>query len=142
CCGVAYAIFRPPADQLIGPHRTASEARSWSATPAAVTVMRRDGDLLLLAAGAAVLLLCRRTRNPYLAVPLIWLACAGVVIQMHRPVRFHHSLLLVIPAAWAGGIFLDEMLEFAEPSRRWRSRAARVALTGFLIVLPVWQCGK
>ena len=141
-CAIIYAIFRPPSDQLIAPHRTASESRPWWSAPAALLVARRDGDLLLLAVGAAALLLIGRARNPYLAVPLIWFTCAAIAIQMHRPVRYHHSLLLVIPAAWAGGIFVDAMMALHDPARRWSSRAQRVALGAFLIVLPVWQAGK
>jgi Dolichyl-phosphate-mannose-protein mannosyltransferase len=142
CCAIIYAIFRPPFDQLITPHRSASEARPWWSAPAALLATRRDSDLLLLAVGAAALLLIGRTQNRYLAVPLIWLACAAVAVQMHRPVRYHHSLLLVIPAAWAGGIFVDAMMALHDPARRWSSRVQRVALGAFLIVLPVWQAGK
>jgi hypothetical protein len=141
-CGVLYVIFRPPAEQLIAPHRTASAARPWWATPAAVTVMRRDSDLLLLAGGAVALAIAGRAHSRYILVPLVWLGCAGVAIQMHRPVRSHHSLLLVFPAAWVGGVFIDAMLALREPARQWSSRAARTALSAFLILLPVWQCGK
>jgi len=142
CVAVLYAVFRPPTDQLITPHRSASEARPWWRAPAALLVTRRDSDLLLLALGAAALLTMGRTRNPYLAVPLIWLACAAVAIQMHRPVRYHHSLLLVIPAAWAGGIFVDAMIALQGAGRHWPRGARRVALGAFLIMLPVWQTGK
>jgi hypothetical protein len=142
CIGVIYAIFRPPADQLITPHRTAAQARAWWATPAAVTVMRRDSDLLLLVGGAVVLLLSGRVRIRNLAVPLIWFACAAVAVQMHRPVRYHHSPLLVVPAAWAAGISVDALLGLRQRAGHWRGRAGRIALTVLLIALLLWESGK
>jgi hypothetical protein len=50
--------------------------------------------------------------------------------------------MLVIPAAWAGGIMIDALIDARMRSRAWSSGAARTAVTLFLLVLIVWQCGK
>jgi hypothetical protein len=142
CCGVMYAIFRPPMDQVIEPHRAASQAHAWFGTPAALTVMRRDSDLMVMAIAAAVLLAMGRARNRYVLVPLVWLACAALAVQLHRPARYHHSLLLVIPAAWASGIIVDVLLDARVRSRAGTNGWARASITVFLLVLLVWQCGK
>jgi hypothetical protein len=41
-----------------------------------------------------------------LRVPAVWLTTAFVALSQHNPVQRHQILLLVIPLAWFGGIFL------------------------------------
>jgi 4-amino-4-deoxy-L-arabinose transferase-like glycosyltransferase len=142
CCAAIFGIFRPPMEQVIEPHQAASQAHAWFGTPAAITVMRRDSDLLVLAIAAAVLVASGGTRNRSVLVPLVWLACGALAVQMHRPARYHHSLMLVIPAAWAGGIVVDALLDARVRSRAWTNGWARAPIMVFLLALLLWQCGK
>ena len=147
-CAAIYGIFRPPTDQLIGPHVEASSGRTWGATPMALTLMRRDADLVVLSIALTITLLViamnAKARGSFAAagranlallVPLIWLICGVIAVQFNRPGRYHHSLLLIIPAAWLGGVAVDALLD----ARRHNGGIARFGLTAVLVVLLVWQ---
>jgi 4-amino-4-deoxy-L-arabinose transferase-like glycosyltransferase len=147
-CLAILAAFGATSHELVDTHRTASELRKHSLAPMALTLMRRDSDLVVLALLAVVVLVEDRRRNRdvpnaprrrwiWAIVPLVWFACGAIVMQFHRPAWYHHSPLLAIPAAWAGAIAIDALFDV----RRERARLAGFA-TLLLIGFLGWQSVK
>jgi 4-amino-4-deoxy-L-arabinose transferase-like glycosyltransferase len=144
-CGALDAVFGAPVHQLIDTHRAASAQRTWGSAPTFVTLMRRDWDLVILAAACIGLVAFhifekQKGRGDasdwpmWAIVPLVWLICGAVVMQFHRPAWYHHSLLLTIPAAWASAFLLEALFR----ARIDYPRAATM-LTIVLVVVIGWQ---
>jgi Dolichyl-phosphate-mannose-protein mannosyltransferase len=79
----------------------------------------QDFDYLLLAI-PGIITLWQTKRWPQL-LPLLWLIAALLLLWQHRPVWYHHYLLISLPLAWLAthGV----MLSF-EVLRQWRSPLA------------------
>jgi hypothetical protein len=68
--------------------------------------LQQGWPVLALALLGTVFTLRRRL---WLALyPLAWMLCAYGLLYFHRPVWFHHQLLVTIPAAMLGGVALYE----------------------------------
>jgi hypothetical protein len=117
-CAAAFALVvlvsgQDPVGNLIATHITptlraqyeilASQRVIWStlAQAPAVTIAGLLGLLLLPVVTA-------HARRIYL-VPALWCGTAFLVLALHQPVQPHQVLLLIVPLAWLGGLFVAEL---------------------------------
>lgn len=90
---------------LIKPHgvaRAAVGSAGYSSLPVIHGMMLVDYDILLLAVAATLLLASEKKWRDLF--PLLWLVSAYLILINHKPVWYHHYLLLSIPIAWLAAI--------------------------------------
>lgn len=120
--------------QLTHTHVRVSELNPDTSVSPVLTLMRRDWMIAILATTSLVLI--ARPVAPRHLLPFVWFACAGIVLHNHWPVWRHHSLLLMIPAAWAAArmavwLWDRTRVQIASAGRVWsRVGVAIVVLWG------------
>jgi hypothetical protein len=137
CCGALFIACHPSMHQMVGTHVIVSKQRGWNARPVALTLMRRDNDLVFLWVCAVAAWGMGMVGTRWAAVPLIWFACGAIAVQFHQPVWYHYSLLLVLPAVWAGAMVIDISLHHVGGGRA-AARWVAVILAGLLC----YECVK
>ncbi len=110
------------AAQLFSPHLDVRSAGDFHKNTGAFWGHLGDdaGIVLLAAAGAAVALARRRWIG---LLPAAWAVLAIAVLAPHKPLWYHHHLLVSIPLCWSGGLAIG-----AIASRKWLKTVAQ-ALT-------------
>jgi 4-amino-4-deoxy-L-arabinose transferase-like glycosyltransferase len=133
CCAAVFAgiwlLAHEPARQIVSTHTTVSDLPDEPRPTKVYTVMRRDWALSLLAVMSMTLI--RRKNAWQHLLPLLWLVVAAIALQMHNPVWRHHSLLLTIPAAWAGALALVWLWNVGR--FKWL-RCAGIALACYIVI--------
>ncbi|MDB4542935.1 glycosyltransferase family 39 protein [bacterium] len=108
-------------DQLIGPHVSASSSDTFADRGGFAAII----ELLEEKSEAAYLLGCLGILMAFLPfagtriIPLSWLLIAAVALTFHRPLWAHHSLLIVVPLCWLGGVAVGKL--YSLPGL-WRDR--------------------
>lgn len=110
------------AGQLFSPHVDVRSAGDFHRNTAAFWRHLGDdaGIVLLAAAGAAVAIVRRRWIG---LLPAVWAVLALAALAPHKPLWYHHHLLVSIPLCWSGGLAIA-----AIASRAWLKTVAE-ALT-------------
>jgi 4-amino-4-deoxy-L-arabinose transferase-like glycosyltransferase len=136
CCAAVFLgiwlLAHEPALQIVSTHTTVSDLPDEPRPTKVYTVMRRDWALSLLAVLSIALI--RRKNVWQHLLPLLWLVVAAIALQMHNPVWRHHSLLLTIPAAWAGALALVWLWNATR--FKWL-RCAGIALACYIVVFGI-----
>jgi hypothetical protein len=79
------------------------------------------------------------TRKWIFLYPSAWVGIGYALLSQHAPVRYHHQLLITIPAAILGALTISEAIRFAP--RLWRKgrlHFPRLALLGLSIAGLGW----
>lgn len=83
-----------------------------------------------------------RQRNQAVVLPLAWFLTVTVAFIFHRPLWYHHVMLLTIPMAWlcafslhAWGQFFDQLAGKTTPQRLWRT--ALLAITAVALSIAI-----
>lgn len=104
-----------------------------------LSFLLQDFDYLLLAILAIKTIIQRKQWENTL--PIIWLITGFIVLLNHRPVWYHHYLLLSIPLTWLASYGLTLSLDFF---RQWRwsdrknfSKITVSSLAGGLAILSI-----
>lgn len=110
--------------QILSPHVTAGDVPSFQRIGGFDRVLasfQPEYFLFIAALGVGAFLRHRRLEQ---ALPILWLAVAGIVLINHRPFWDHHAALLQVPLAWlcglAAGLF--------RPGWAWRPATAALAV--------------
>jgi hypothetical protein len=113
---VALAFGVPIFAQLISPHIEGAIRAKYSIVDnlAAFQSALSRVPLLLLAVAVGLFIALRRRDQPVNFVPALWLFAAVVVLLLHTPIWQHHILLILVPAAWLGGVAFGQLLSLAE----------------------------
>lgn len=72
-------------------------------------MLSRDYDILILAGVCLIFLLKQRDRSQFFIIS--WLLLAIALLFMHRPVWYHHYLLLSLPLSWLAGVGFSNILQ-------------------------------
>jgi hypothetical protein len=130
------------AGQLVRPH-----VQAWRADGVDrygrrfLEYLRGDYAIVLLGVVGLAALIHRRARVALL--PAVWTGVAAAVLLGHKPLWYHHYLLVSIPICWAAGMAAGSLLERRFSRSRWSkpdggSRfdlAADVVTLGLLLVV-------
>ncbi len=127
-----WVLAHEPARQIISTHTTVSDLPDEPRPTKVYTVMRRDWALSLLAV-LSIALIRRKNLWQHL-LPLLWLVVAAIALQLHNPVWRHHSLLLTIPAAWAGALALVWLWNVSR--FKWL-HCAGIALACYIVIFGI-----
>ncbi|MEH1938461.1 MAG: glycosyltransferase family 39 protein [Nostoc sp.] len=84
-----------------------------------LSFLLQDFDYLLLAILAIIIIFQKKQWEK--SFPIIWLVTGYIVLINHRPVWYHHYLLLSIPLTWLATHGLTLSFDFFQ-QRRWYSR--------------------
>jgi PelA/Pel-15E family pectate lyase len=118
---IAVAFSEPIFAQLVAPHSEAAAVADYirRGGPLAVFDSLSPQWFLIFAALGAVASL--RSRRLVSAIPIVWLAVAGLVLVLHRPFWGHQAVLLQVPVAWLCGLAITTF--GTAPARRWITAA-------------------
>lgn len=89
-------------------------------------MLYQDYDIVLLALLGAALLIKRREWK--LLFPLLWLVSAFLILINHKPIWYHHYLLICIPCCWLAAFSFNKF---------FRKGRAEFYLTACLIIFIV-----
>jgi hypothetical protein len=105
--------------QLVYPHVDASQTELYQQLSDQRDIhyyLAKSWPILILGlAGIAATIL---SRNWIFLYPSAWMLAGYVLLRQHAPVRYHHQLLITIPAAILGSIFISEAVRLAP--QLWR----------------------
>ncbi|MBD2462204.1 glycosyltransferase family 39 protein [Oscillatoria sp. FACHB-1407] len=127
-------------DQLWQSHVEDSIKNQYDATngvPYLLSIIRNDLDLVGLAAIATLsLFLQRRWADLF---PFAWFLTALLLLLNHRPIWYHHYLLLSIPLAWLAAYGVAIAVEFFRQAE-WRDwmqslNVKRIVIPGVALIL-------
>ncbi|MFA9477732.1 glycosyltransferase family 39 protein [Phycisphaerales bacterium AB-hyl4] len=122
-------------DQLVGTH-VAAQGRTWGDQLHdlyRLTGMVVRHAIYLPLAVAAVWWAWRRGVADVL-LPAAWFVLAVVLLSVHRPLWYHHILLLTIPLAWLAGYGVQAWLEW-DALRQRRVAVAAAVVVGLAMPL-------
>ena len=125
------ALFSTDSNQLLQPHLKAKGATAFKNLDSFFSIRKmivQDYDIFLLALIGTVVLV--RQKKWHSLFPLIWFLLAFILLLNHKPVWYHHYLLLSIPLAWLAAICLGEFFR-VDIRREWipKMRAASIVDT-------------
>ncbi len=108
-CGVLLIIDPKFIGQLIFPHMAAREIGISRGGPDYfIHMMRKVVGIMPAILGLFGLIVSFRGAMLSRAIPLVWFLCAMGVFAFHRPLFYHHMLMIIVPLAWmSGSIFSD-----------------------------------
>ncbi|OOZ38868.1 hypothetical protein BOW53_13825 [Solemya pervernicosa gill symbiont] len=109
-------------EQLILPHTAAASTAIYAESggfTALLTHLWKSSTAALLFGTIGILLTTLHFSRSR-AVALLWLTVGFIALTIHRPLWFHHPLLLVIPLSWLGGIALADLLNSGGRLRAYR----------------------
>jgi hypothetical protein len=111
------------AGQLVSPHVDVRSAPLFDGNFA--SFWRRVGSNGAMVALGVMGLAGALLRRRWIAlVPTLWALLAAVVLAGHRPLWYHHALLLAVPLAWGGGYAVSELPAWCRVTwSRLRSKA-------------------
>lgn len=92
-CGTALALLMslPPGD-LLGTHLAVARRHPSGSTSNTFSLLGHDWDLQVLALLAlGMVFVGERGVRRAVLVPVLWLACAAIAVQLHEPVWYHHG---------------------------------------------------
>lgn len=102
-----------------------------------VAMVEKNAAVAIL--GVVGLALSLSMRRRHVAQPLVWIVVAAVVLVGHRPLWYHHALVLVVPLAWLaggiGGALADAAGRAREGAAPGRWRTGRAVAAGLAIVV-------
>jgi hypothetical protein len=104
--------------QLVIPHYNFGVAQGfaqWGGIRVLLDLMRKTIPLALALFVLAGLFVCLMRMKVSHVIPTIWLVSAGLALALHRPLWYHHLLLLYVPIAWVSGLSIQLI---SWPSRR------------------------
>jgi hypothetical protein len=141
--GLLFLVGPSNLDQLFTTHLVARLVDDYLAiADQPIAVHLRDAWAVLLLAGLGVVFIIRERRWRALYLPA-WSVLAYALLVFHKPVFFHHQLLVSVPAAMlagiAGGEGIHLILQTARKLRFLTSEMAlgMLALAGFAAVLAL-----
>lgn len=109
---VGFATALLPAFLIIGPKAmamlVAPHISAFLKTEPALFLQGFAADWILIATCAAGLILSIREKNTPV-VPAVWLVYGLLFVLFHRPVRYHHFVLLAIPMSWWTAIAVSKL---------------------------------
>ena len=124
--------------QLINPHLDARQLSSYISQANEYPIYVRLLDvwpiLALAGVGLVWILLERRWVSLYL---LAWVVGAYALLSFFAPLRYHHKLLVSVPAALMAAIAAGEVIHLLSRIRHWRSLLSRRSVLGMLAVTGV-----
>ena len=80
-----------------------------------LSFLLQDFDYILLAIPAIIIIFKKREWNK--AFPIIWLLTAFVLILTHKPVWYHHYLLISIPLTWVATYGVELAIDYLRKNR-------------------------
>lgn len=124
--------------QLTSPHLQAQNLEFQSDIPNKFTLayQLRDSNLFMLLAmlGGAIAVLQKRWLAGYL---IAWIAGGYLLLSWHRPVWFHHTLTITVPAAILAGVGISEAIQSV---LQWLRRKAKPDLVVLLSATALIVC--
>ncbi len=117
----------------------------WSAFPKSDmeifwSMVTRDWYYCLMVPAALFLASPDKQKNNWL--PLLWIIATGVVLFFHKPIWYHHALLVIIPFAWLAGMGFMVLWDYFSkpyapdkfPGHKYWIPALLILLVGFPLV--------
>lgn len=129
-------------DQLLAPHLETQGQSFQLESPAFFLdfLLNHPGHLLLAVWAVSW---GWRGRRRVAILPMVWFFTACAAILFHRPLWYHHVLLLTIPLAWLGVLGLWRLEELLLRPKRWIAPPWRqllaVGLLALVIALVGWR---
>lgn len=69
--------------------------------------LTQDFELVVLASAALVLLTVKK--SPRSLMPFLWLICGLLSVLVHKPIWYHHYLLISIPTCWIASLGVAQL---------------------------------
>lgn len=81
----------------------------------------------------------RRSLNPLNTLPLLWLLWVTIFLINHKPIWYHHALLIAFPLVWLATLGLKHCwTDLQQRPQGWRRLSLPLVAVGFvLLALPV-----
>ena len=107
---VVFLCGRPALSQLTAPHLAAfASGDSIGGGVMLLNQLLSDWYAVILAAAGTFVVFRSRSRGEIL--PVLWFFSALVILSRHRPLFYHHYVLIAIPAAWLSAVCLAKLFE-------------------------------
>lgn len=80
------------------------------------------------------------THLSHQSLPLIWLATATILLINHKPLWYHHYLLISIPLCWLAAFGIQSIAQSWQQGQKWqavisrRSAIARLSPVGWILL--------